>query len=131
MSQIFWSYKKIILVGNGLFLGKKTILSIAENVLSVRRSTSAELHTLCQPLRHVSEVRPQLGVRESVPDLPNGSSQLREVLRLLEGRDPVLHDRPHVEREEMPDQAIAVHVPVVDNTLPSTFDGERTSSLPC
>ena len=33
--------------------------------------------------------------------------------------------------QEMADQAIAVHVPVVYNTLPSTFDGERTSSLPC
>ena len=45
-------------------------------------------------------------------------------------QDPAL-DGVLTDLQEMPDQAIAVHVPVVDDALPSTFDGERTSSLPC
>ena len=60
----------------------------------VLRASPVEFHACLDAIWHVAEERPQLGVRESVPDLPNGSSQLRAVLRLLEGRDPVLHDRP-------------------------------------
>ena len=45
-------------------------------------------------------------------------------------QDPPL-DGVLTDFQEMPDQTIAVHVPVVDDTLPPTFDGERTSSLPC